>query len=49
MSATSIWLTLASLREVLRASGYTTVDIIHDDPTHANGPAVTIGATTGAP
>jgi hypothetical protein len=46
MSATSIWLTLASLREVLSASGYTKIDIIHDDPTHTNGPAVTIGATT---
>jgi hypothetical protein len=46
MSATSIWLTLASLREVLSASGYTKIDIIHDDPTHANGPAATIGAMT---
>jgi hypothetical protein len=47
MSATSIWLTLASLREVLSASGYTKIDTIHDDPTHANGPAVTIGARIG--
>ena len=47
MSATSIWLTLASLRELLRASGYKKIDILHDDPTHANGPAVTIGARTG--
>jgi hypothetical protein len=47
MSATSIWLTLASLRELLSASGYKKIDIIHDDPAHANGPAVTIGATTG--
>lgn len=46
MSATSIWLTLASLRELLRASGYKKIDILHDDPTHANGPAVTIGART---
>lgn len=48
MSATAIWLTLASLRSVLNASGYKRIDIIHDDPKHANGPAVTIGATTGA-
>ena len=48
MSPTSIWLTLGSLREVLSASGYTKIEIIHDDPTHANGPAVTIGAKTGA-
>lgn len=47
MSPTSIWLTLASLREVLRASSYTRIEIIHDDTAHANGPAVTIGATTG--
>jgi len=47
MSPTSIWLTLASLREVLRASGYTKIEIIADDMAHANGPAVTIGATTG--
>lgn len=44
MSATSTWLTLASLCERLRASGYKQIDIIHDDPNHANGPAVTIGA-----
>jgi SAM-dependent methyltransferase len=48
MSATSIWLTLASLRELLRASGYQKIDIIHDDPNHANGPAVTICARMGA-
>ncbi|HYJ06255.1 MAG TPA: class I SAM-dependent methyltransferase [Chthoniobacterales bacterium] len=44
MSPTAIWLTLASLRSVLQASGYQKIDIIHDDPKHANGPAVTIGA-----
>ena len=47
MSPTSIWLTLASLRAVLSASGYTRIDIIHDDPGHANGPAVTIGSRIG--
>jgi hypothetical protein len=47
MSPTSIWLTLASLRESLSASGYTKIEIIHDDTAHANGPAVTIGAMTG--
>ena len=47
MSATATWLTLASLRSVLVASGYRRIDIIHDDPTHANGPAVTIGARSG--
>lgn len=47
MSATSIWLTLASLRELLRATGYESIDILHDDPGHANGPAVTLGARTG--
>jgi trans-aconitate methyltransferase len=47
MSATATWLTLDSLREVLRTSGYTNVEVIHDDPAHPNGPAVTIGAVTG--
>jgi hypothetical protein len=48
MSATATWLTLASLRALLSASGYKKIDIIHDDPTHANGPAVTIGARAAA-
>jgi len=47
MSPTATWLTLDSLRDVLAASGYQKIDVIHDDPAHANGPAVTIGATTG--
>jgi hypothetical protein len=38
-------LTLDSLCELLAVSGYGNVDIIYDDPSHANGPAVTIGAT----
>ena len=47
MSPTAVWLTLASLRSVLQASGYKRIDVIHDDPKHANGPAVTIGARIG--
>ena len=47
MSPTATWLTLDSLRDVLAASGYKRIDVIHNDPAHANGPAVTIGATTG--
>ena len=46
MSATATWLTVQSLRDLLRASGYKQVDVIYDDPAHPNGPAVTIGATT---
>ena len=46
LSPTAIWLTLDSLRDVLRTSGYRDIEVIHDDPAHANGPAVTIGATT---
>lgn len=45
MSPTATWLTLESLIATLTASGYGSVDVIHNDPTHANGPAVTIGAT----
>jgi hypothetical protein len=46
MSPTATWLTLDSLRGVLTAGGYKRIDVIHNDPTHANGPAITIGATT---
>jgi SAM-dependent methyltransferase len=45
MSATATWLTLDSLRTLLARSGYGRVEVIYDDPAHANGPAVTIGAT----
>jgi SAM-dependent methyltransferase len=49
LSATATWLTLDSLRDLLAASGYGSVDVIYDDPSHANGPAVTIGATRDRP
>jgi hypothetical protein len=45
MSSTATWLTLGSLISSLTTSGYGTVHVIHNDLTHANGPAVTIGAT----
>ena len=44
MSPTAIWLTLESLREVLQESGYKNIELLHDNPAHTNGPAVTIGA-----
>src|SRR2546423_2883668 len=44
MSPTATWLTLDSLREVLRGSGYKKIETIYDDPAHTNGPAVTISA-----
>jgi hypothetical protein len=44
MSATATWLTLDSLITLLKRSGYESVDVIKDDPTHPNGPAVAIGA-----
>jgi len=44
MSRTATWLTLSSLRDLLSASGYKTIEVIHDDLAHPNGPAVTIGA-----
>lgn len=47
MSATATWLTLGSLITSLTKSGYASVHVIDNDLTHANGPAVTIGATTG--
>jgi SAM-dependent methyltransferase len=45
LSATATWLTLDSLQTLLARSGYKKIEIIFDDPGHANGPAVTIGAT----
>ncbi len=45
MSPTATWLTLESLITTLTTSGYGSVHVMHNDPTHANGPAVTIGAT----
>ena len=48
MSPTSMWLTLGSLITSLTRSGYESVHVIHNDLTHANGPAVTLGATTNA-
>jgi hypothetical protein len=45
MSATATWLTLGSLITSLTTSGYGSVHVIHNDLAHANGPAVTIGAT----
>jgi hypothetical protein len=49
MSATATWLTLDSLRALLVASGYGSVEVIDDNPGHANGPAVTIGARRTGP
>jgi SAM-dependent methyltransferase len=45
MSSTATWLTLGSLITSLTTSGYGSVHVIHNDLTHANGPAVTIAAT----
>jgi SAM-dependent methyltransferase len=47
MSSDAIWLTLDSLRHVLATSGYKEIEVIYDNPKHTNGPAVTLGATTG--
>lgn len=49
LSPTATWLTLDSLRGVLTASGYRKIEIIHYNTAHPNGPAVTIGASTGHP
>jgi SAM-dependent methyltransferase len=45
MSATSFWLTLDSLLNVLKSAGFNRVRILHSDPNHRNGPAVTIAAS----
>jgi len=46
LSPTATWLTLDSLRRVLAASGYRKIEIIRDDVSHPNGPAVTLAAAT---
>ena len=46
MSPSALWLTLASLREVAARAGYERFEIIHDDVSHPNGPAITFGAAT---
>ena len=46
LSPTATWLTLQSLRDLLGACGYQRIDVIHDDPAHPNGAAVTLGAAT---
>ena len=45
LSSTATWLTLGSLITSLTMSGYKSVHVIHNELTHVNGPAVTIGAT----
>jgi hypothetical protein len=45
LSPTATWLTLQSLRDLLRASGYKRVEVIHDEPAHPNGAAVSLGAS----
>ena len=47
MSPIATWLTLGSLITSLTRSGYENVQVMHNDLTHANGPAVTLGASTG--
>ena len=46
LSPTAFWLTLGSLLQVLTASGYNSVQILHHDLAHPIGPAVTLGAAT---
>jgi hypothetical protein len=45
MSATAFWPTLGSLMKLLTISGYRTIHVIENDPTHPNSPAVTLVAT----
>jgi len=44
LSPTSFWPTLASLRDMLRASGFARVDITKNTPDRPNGPAVDLAA-----
>ncbi len=44
ISPKSFWLTLDSLKEVLVSAGFDSIRILHDDPKHCHGPAVTLAA-----
>lgn len=44
MSATAFWPTQSALLEMLAASGYSSVEVIKNDTTHRNSPAITIAA-----
>jgi SAM-dependent methyltransferase len=44
VSPKSFWLTFDSLRMVLTNAGFDSIRILHDDPKHCHGPAVTIAA-----
>lgn len=46
MSPTAFWPTLGSLIQLFTSSGYKSVHILHNDMSHPNGPAVTLGAST---
>jgi SAM-dependent methyltransferase len=45
MSPTSFWLTLESLKSALTSAGFASIQIVRDEPSHSNGPAVTIAAS----
>ncbi len=46
VSPKSFWLTLDSLKKTLAKAGFDSIRILHDDPKHCHGPAVTIAAMT---
>jgi hypothetical protein len=48
LSPTATWLTLDSLRTLLASYGYKRIEVLDDNPAHANGAVLTIGATTGS-
>ena len=46
MSPKSFWLTLGSLIKTLTVNGFQNIEILNNDLTHSNGPAVTLSART---
>lgn len=44
LSPKSFWLTLQSLRDMLKIYDFSTIRVIDDNPKHQNGPCVTISA-----
>lgn len=45
LSPWSFWPTRSELLRMLRDAGYQRTEVLHDDPTHAHGPAVTVAAS----
>lgn len=44
LSQTSFWVTISSLKNMLRQYGFTNIEIIEHDEKHPHGPCITLAA-----